>query len=208
MSRIVNLVSYLPKYLQEYKEIIQTLEAENPEFILLWSGADRTLRNLFIETADDYGLSRFEALLNIIPEQNQTLEERREIVRFKWWLQIPYTWKFLLYKLNEMCGPDNYIIWNNFETGYTLYIKTFLDGYGKVDKLTEFLDEILPMNIAWESYNVIECNATADVHFGGRPTTHAYIILTQDFNETYSATAQTRAAGAAGWVEFMEITSD
>lgn len=64
MIRDVDLVSYLPPYLVGYEENHATLEAENPEFILVWNAADRVLYNEFIETANEYGISRFEKILN------------------------------------------------------------------------------------------------------------------------------------------------
>lgn len=60
MTREVDLVSYLPPFLAEFKEIAVTLKAENPEFVLVWNAAERVLQNEFIETADEYGISRFE----------------------------------------------------------------------------------------------------------------------------------------------------
>ena len=48
MNRQVDLLSYLPPFLQEFKENRETLNAENPEFILVWNGADRVLKNEFI----------------------------------------------------------------------------------------------------------------------------------------------------------------
>ena len=41
MIREVDLVSYLPPFLAEYKEINIALTAENPEFALAWEAADR-----------------------------------------------------------------------------------------------------------------------------------------------------------------------
>ena len=41
MTREVDLVSYLPPFLAEFKEIAVTLEAENPEFVLVWNAAER-----------------------------------------------------------------------------------------------------------------------------------------------------------------------
>lgn len=62
-KRIVDLVSYLPHFLAEYKEINAALTAENPEFQITWDAAKRVLYNEFIETADEYGISRFENFL-------------------------------------------------------------------------------------------------------------------------------------------------
>lgn len=43
MIREVDLVSYLPPFIAEYRETNLTLTAENPEFMLVWQAADRTL---------------------------------------------------------------------------------------------------------------------------------------------------------------------
>ena len=60
MTRNVNLVSYLPSFLAEFKENIALLDAENPEFEFLWKSFDRILKNEYISTADEHGVSRFE----------------------------------------------------------------------------------------------------------------------------------------------------
>ena len=62
MTKTVDLVSYLPPFMADFKEISVTLEAENPEFVLVWNAADRVLQNEFIESADEYGISRFEKM--------------------------------------------------------------------------------------------------------------------------------------------------
>ena len=54
MIREIDLVSYLPPFIAGFKEISATLEAENPEFLLVWRAADQVLKNEFIETSDEY----------------------------------------------------------------------------------------------------------------------------------------------------------
>ena len=58
MIREVDLVSYLPPFMQTYKEPVAALEAENPEFQIGWKATDKVLKNRFISTADEYGISR------------------------------------------------------------------------------------------------------------------------------------------------------
>ena len=41
MKRNVNLVSYLPSFLAEFKENIALFDAENPEFDFLWNQEDQ-----------------------------------------------------------------------------------------------------------------------------------------------------------------------
>ena len=83
MIREVDLVSYLPPFMQSYKEPVAALEAENPEFSLMWSATDRCLRNRFISTADEYGISRFEKMLKIYPtaKDKQLLKQHFPSVR-------------------------------------------------------------------------------------------------------------------------------
>ena len=110
MIREVDLVSYLPPFIAEYKETNLTLTAENPEFVLVWKAADRTLKNEFIETADEYGISRFEKILHILPSRDDTLESRRSRVQSRWFTSLPYTWRMLIQKIIETMLPCNMVM--------------------------------------------------------------------------------------------------
>ncbi len=148
MIREVDLVSYLPPFMQSYKEPVAALEAENPEFSLMWSATDRCLRNRFISTADEYGISRFEKMLKIYPTTHDTLESRRSRVQSKWFNTIPYTWKVLLQKLLVLCGDSDFEVTGDFKTGYTLYIDTDLELYGQVEELENIINTMIP-KILW-----------------------------------------------------------
>ena len=43
MTRDVNLLAYLPPFMQDFTEIAATLNAEDPEFVIMWDSADRVL---------------------------------------------------------------------------------------------------------------------------------------------------------------------
>lgn len=205
MVKNVDLISYLPPYLQEYKEDVAALAAENPEFLLVWNAVDRILYNHFIETADSYGISRFEKLLGIYPSESDTLESRRSRVKIQWVNLLPYTMKTLLQKLNVLCGENSYTISHNFRTGYTLSLITHLDKYGQTEELNNLLQEMLPANIVIDSTNQIICTVRTDEKFGARLATKIGVIITHDFCETDRITLDARAASAAGSVEFIEI---
>lgn len=198
MVRRVDLVSYLPPYLQEYKENVATLQAENPEFILIWNAQDRVLYNCFIETADAYGISRYEKLLGIYPTSDDTLESRRSRVRVRWALSVPYTIKTLIEKLNILCGNGSFILSHNFKVGYTISVVTYLENYGQTEELNNLLQEMLPENIVIDSVNQIRCNAYGVANYASRLTTHAEIILSQDFKETWDS--ERKVAAYVGYV--------
>lgn len=233
MIREVDLVSYLPPFMQSYKEPVAALEAENPEFSLMWSATDRCLRNRFISTADEYGISRFEKMLKIYPTADDTLESRRSRVQSKWFNTIPYTWKVLLQKLLVLCGDSDFEVTGDFKTGYTLYIETDLELYGQVEELENIINTMIPENLVVVSKNSIPCNikgavlfgggivqtemlnitndsqetvsVQGTVNFGGRATDTAMVTISTDFNETIRADMDAKAASGVVQVDFIEI---
>lgn len=233
MIREVDLVSYLPPFMQNYKEPVAALEAENPEFSLMWSATDRCLRNRFISTADEYGISRFEKMLKIYPTADDTLESRRSRVQSKWFNTIPYTWKVLLQKLLVLCGDSDFEVTGDFKTGYTLYIDTDLELYGQVEELENIINTMIPENLVVVSKNSIPCNikgavlfgggivqtemlnitndsqetvsVQGTVNFGGKATDTAMVTISTDFNETIRADMDAKAASGVVQVDFIEI---
>lgn len=167
MIKEVDLASYLPPFIAELKEIRTALDAENPEFALVWKAADQTLKNEFIATADEYGIARFEKILNILPSTEDTLESRRSRCQSKWFDRIPYTLRILLQKLMALCGDMNFTITNNFTGGYTLMLDTNLELYGQVEELEHIIDEVVPCNIVVFTTNNIHCATDGQVYAGG-----------------------------------------
>lgn len=167
MTREIDLASYLPPFMAEVREISGVLETENPELMLVWKAADRGLQNAFIETADEYGLARFERILGILPSAEDTLESRRARLSVRWFDAIPYTWKVLIKKLEVLCEGSDFVLQGNFTDGYTLTLHTHLDAYGKTEEIREIIETVLPCNIAVISDNSISCNATGNVGLGG-----------------------------------------
>lgn len=166
MIREVDLVSYLPPFLAEYRDINETFKAEDPEFQIVWQAADRVLRNEFIATADEYGITRFENILKIFPAREDTLESRRARVQSKWFLFLPYTMKMLLVRLIAICGENNFKIIRHLEE-YHLTVETDLELYGQVDELDKTLQALLPCNMVITVKNKIPCVAQGKIFAAG-----------------------------------------
>ena len=167
MIRNVDLVSYLPTYLQNYnRETVAALQAENPEFRLVWNAADRVLKNEFIATADEYGISRFENILKILPSKEDTLESRRARVQSRWFAAIPYTMRALIAKLIGLCGEGNFSVTEHF-LEYRLEIVTDLPMFGQVEELERMIDELLPCNMVVDIKNDLACNVNGTLFLGG-----------------------------------------
>ncbi len=154
MKRQVDLMSYLPPFMAQYKEINASLESENPEFALVWEAVDRTLKNEYIETADEYGISRFEKILHILPSSEDSIESRREKIKVKWFKVLPYTWRMLLQKIREICGT-NYPITMEQKDCYLISLEVGIESLWQIENLVEVIERMLPCNMGISIKNVL-----------------------------------------------------
>ena len=207
MIREVDLVSYLPPFMADFKEVAVTLEAENPEFKIIWDAANQVLYNEFIATADEYGISRFEAILKILPSKEGTLESRRARVQARWFNAIPYTMKALISKLIALCGDNNFTITKQFDF-YRLELETHLELYGQVDELEYIINTMLPCNIVVVSDNKIICDVKGLAAFAGGICITEHFFITNDSRETVVANgAAVHGAGVVNTASVI-ITND
>lgn len=180
MIREVALVDYyLPPFMQTYKEPVATLDAEQPEFQLVWKAADRVLYNHFISTADEYGISRFEKILGIFPSSEDTLESRRARVQFRWFNRIPYTLKSFIAKLVALCGDSDFTITKEYQI-YRIEILTHLELLGQVEELEHIIDSMIPCNMIVYSMNEISCGATGFAFVAGGVCSVECFFITND----------------------------
>ena len=153
MIRNVDLVSYLPPFLSGFKEISVALESENPEFKIVWDAVNRTLKNEFIATADEHGISRFENILKILPLKEDTLETRRARVQSQWFNSIPSTVKGLISKLNVICDDANLILNKDFEN-YLIEIEIEKEGefFRQPEQAKNIMEAMIPCNMKYNNY--------------------------------------------------------
>lgn len=166
MIREVDLVSYLPPFVAEYKETNETLTAENPEFTLVWEAADRALHNMFIATADEYGLSRFEKILRLYPKDTDSIEIRRMRVQNRWFNSLPYTIRILIAKLTECLGGEhNFSVEMDFCNAYWLTVIVYSSDDSQAEEIRYLLAVMVPVNIVTE---IIYESVTSviDIHYG------------------------------------------
>lgn len=159
MNRDVDLVSYLPPYLENYEELSAILKAIENEFKCLWEKTDGLLKNEFIESADKYGLTRFEKLLNGVAPTGDTLEMRRATVAAMWNMRqecIDYDMSLWLESIfgNAMVSRgvsasflyDVCIRYDELSNENILAHK-FLDTPNGLAELFAIVKNVLPMNI-------------------------------------------------------------
>ena len=148
MIREVDLGSYLPTYMQKYKEILAVLKAVNPEFTIAWGEINQILYNHFISTADEYGICRFEKILGIYPEETDSLEIRRMRVQNRWFTTTPYTVRVLISKIGELIEKEyNFSVSLDFKAAYELTLTVFSLDDSQIEELKYLLSEMVPLNI-------------------------------------------------------------
>lgn len=154
MLREADLLSYLPPFMQEYREIVAALTAENPEFNVILRNANNALDNEFITTADETGIRRFEKLLGILPSEYDTLETRRTRVLLLWFISLPYTLRMLIKMLTVLCGGMDFTVEKDFDA-YYIRVITHFRLYSQILQLRKLLKEMIPANMVSDSYNIV-----------------------------------------------------
>lgn len=152
MRDSVNIIEYWIKELRKIREFQEIAKTENLEFLRLYGETDRTLKNLFIETADEYGVKRLEKIAGIYPEAEDTLTQRKARLYVYWNDKEPYTEGGLKQRLENLCGAGNYEIISDYKN-YLIHIITNVGGYGIFDEITRILDYFLPANLVLDLKN-------------------------------------------------------
>jgi hypothetical protein len=177
MIREVELNSYLPPYLTSYRELTAAHSAEEPEFNLVWNATDQTLKNEFIETADEYGISRFEKLLKLFPDPGTPLEARRAAIQLSWFNTIPYTLRAVIEKLKEVFGEENFEIIKDY-MHYRLEIKSLVDSVDLLSALIPVINRMVPANMVMIYKNEIRWESGQMLVIGGGTATMEYVTIT------------------------------
>jgi hypothetical protein len=146
MIRVVDVLQYLPPIIAEYNEIQKIAEAENPEFQLALEKMAEVNLNLYLMTAGETGLARWEQMLVIVPFPDDNFETRRMKILTRANETLPYTKRTLEILLNVICGEGGYDVELQNEI-YTLNIKVALASKRSVSHLRDTLPRIIPANI-------------------------------------------------------------
>lgn len=170
MLKEVDLLSYWMPVLRQLKEFRELAEAEEPELRYLLEATERTLNGMFIDTADEYSIKRFEEMLGIIPETDDTLSMRRSRILTRWNNKEVYTTKSLHELLTSYCGAGNFEIIERYNE-YVLEIIASLPVRGSLETVHSFLTEIIPCNLILTLQNVITEVSTPNLYVGGTVST-------------------------------------
>ena len=143
MTKILDL---WPPIMRELKEFQKIAEIEGSLFEQLEQEIEDLVNDQFIQTATEKGIARREKMLKISPFVDDTLETRRFRVQSLWADKLPYTYRVLVERLDNLCGPDGYVMELNAGE-YSLDIKIELTKRRMFDEVVRFTRQMVPANI-------------------------------------------------------------
>ena len=139
------LIDYLPPYMQEYLEIKAILQAEQPEINALWSAVENALADQYILDATEYGVMRWESMLDILPKATDTLDERKFRILTRLNQELPYTLVRLREVLTTLCG-DGFVI-DLQANHYHITIKLGVGNHNNYGEVQKLLEQMIPANM-------------------------------------------------------------
>lgn len=142
----MNLLKYLPPYLQEYRELIYIMTAENPEIDDVRASINLILSNQFINTLTEYGCGKWETFLNIDPYPEDTLKIRRFRIMSRLLSDVPYTERKLRRFLNDTCGEQYYML-NMYYADYGIQIWINVESMQEQQVVIDRVRQMIPANL-------------------------------------------------------------
>ena len=140
------LNEYLPSILLKTYESPLLCDTEQREFDRLNTAVDEVLNAQFVSTAGERGIERYEQIFSIVPQDTDTLDERRFRVLAKINAQLPFSIRRLRQQLATLCGEDGYKL--ELDGGrYTLTVKVALTAKRNQQAVEELLANIVPANM-------------------------------------------------------------
>ena len=140
------LNEYLPSILLKTYEFPLLCDTEQREFDRLNTAVDEVLDAQFVSTAGERGIERYEQIFSIVPQDTDTLDERRFRVLAKINAQLPFSIRRLRQQLSTLCDEDGYRM--EIDGGrYTLTVKVALTAKRNQQAVEELLADIVPANM-------------------------------------------------------------
>ena len=148
-KRLINLSDYAVPVTKDAADIQEVYRIESIEVQAIWDLLINIFKEQYIYTADDYGLSQWEKILELQPEPTDSSDTRRFAILAALLGQRPYTMIKLRELLDTLCGEGNYKIIEDFNN-YSIKFKISLGVKKQRDIVANMLKEIIPMNLIFD----------------------------------------------------------
>lgn len=134
-----------PEIIANIPDLKQMYEINDKQISELQSHIEQMDNNIFLDTMDEAQTARWEGMLVITPDDNETLEERRFAVKTRVFGNQNYTFKVLKKKLTALCGDIEVT-----RTYRHVSVKVALSSAKMASRIDELLDEVLPLDMTYE----------------------------------------------------------
>ena len=146
ISRDVMLESYWPPVVGEIRDFQQIARGENPEFRLCWDAVNRFIQDVFVNTATEWAIERWERIFNLETYPTDTLDQRRARILMSVTRQLPYTMRALRLMLKSLLGDGNFKATVD-PIRSELNVLVNVRAAHQMDDVREILDAVVPANL-------------------------------------------------------------
>ena len=146
MVRDVDLISHLPSYLREYRELHGITTAENPEFQSVCDALETVRDNLFVLHTNETGISRYEKMFDLQPAKNDNLQNRQAKVLERYTNTVVYTMRGFVERLNAICGSGNYTV-ELIPDEYRINVLLGISVGNLVNTIGSMMGDMIPANM-------------------------------------------------------------
>lgn len=141
----MKLIEYMPLFLKEVREFKEIFKTEDIELENIKLKIDEIVREATVQTAESYGLERYEKIYGIT-DIAESIEGRRANILLKMNYKAPYTLKWLINTLNISVGEGNYTIDMDY-ANYKLTISVLALYKNMAKDLEILLRKEIPANL-------------------------------------------------------------
>lgn len=166
---IRKMIDYYPDILKPYREIQGISDGDQWLFSRLWDAADQAFDDQFVTIAGEYGIKRWEKILDIYPAKEESLEDRRFRVLSRLNEKLPFTIRMLRRQLEDLCGAGNATAQLK---DYFLYVGIKDQSKSAVTDIQDLLLRVVPVNLVISMRTVVE--NTGKISVAVRGTTGVY----------------------------------
>ena len=150
MSIEINLLPetehYFPPHIKNIDEYKRISDVYDKKLRLVWEAIDKITLNQHFDLMDESECSRWEKILGIRIDGDETIEDRRRAIKGNWASSIPYTEKRFRDVLNAMLGDDNYTLTINAEKK-TLKVDIKLAAILKYEYIADLMRKMAPADM-------------------------------------------------------------
>jgi phage-like element PBSX protein xkdU len=160
----IDISQFLPPVSRDSQDIQEVMRIENPEFKLLWDIMADILDNQFIPTMGEFGLSHWEWILDVLPQDTDTIEDRRNRILRLLAGTRPYTVEKLQEMLDATFGTGSVGVDLN-ENQYEIWFILSKEMRERSGEVINYAEPIVPKNLLLKT--LVEDKTQTKLNVGG-----------------------------------------